>query len=87
MVRYFGKEDVLVSSREITGTTEGLVIEFTGQRSAESFKVRRKIWDAFLIADAKKKDSAIITDIETVMDKMKLDMSYPVAKLVSITCK
>jgi hypothetical protein len=87
MVQYFGKEDVLSSSREITGIADGLVIEYSGQRSAEALKVRRKIWDAFLIVDAKKKDSAIITDIETVMDKMKLDMSYPVAKLVSITCK
>jgi hypothetical protein len=75
--------DIAAKAGIVQGTTEDIELEFKGGERAQ-VNILRRIHQAYLIADAKKKPSAIVAEIEAEMDKLKLDLSYKPPEIVEV---
>lgn len=81
-----GRNQVMDVSRQIVGTNDGLVLQFSNGSGEEQI-LKRKVFAIYICVDKPKKASAIIRDIENTMDSMKLDLSYGVPEVVEVKCE
>lgn len=83
---YMGKEDILKAFSQMLSSEQTIRIYYDNG-TVHDLLVKRKIYGIYLLADMKKKASGIISEMESMMDKMKLDLSYPVPKITAIEPK
>jgi hypothetical protein len=81
---YSGKEQLPLSNKELMGTTDGFAVDFTDDSRGEGQRVKRLIYNAYILADKGLKPSKIVSQIESQMDKLKLDMSYKPPKITPL---
>lgn len=81
---YEGKESITANAQPYITPGSGLVISLDREETHEEQDVRKQIWEAYLIVDGKKKPSKIISEIESVMDDLGLDLSYKPPEIVAL---
>ena len=81
---YEGKEGITAKAQPYITPGSGLVISLDRAANHEDQDVQKRIWEAYLLVDGKKKPSKIIGEIESVMDDLGLDLSYKPPQMVSL---
>lgn len=78
-----GKEDVCKHVMQLATGGEAVHLRFVNDMEFE-LAFSRRLYRAVLVAPAGKKPSRIISELEGVMDALKLDLSYKVPKVTAI---
>lgn len=82
--KYEGKEIITGKAQPYITPGAGLVISLDRAETHEDQDIQKRIWDAYLIVDGKKKTSKVISEIESVMDDLGLDLSYKPPEIVAV---
>lgn len=82
--RYPGRKRVCSCDQQVVTPGKGVEITFANL-GGEALVFDRRILAVYIVAEERKRVSRIVSDIEAIMDKLELDMSYKPAELVELT--
>jgi hypothetical protein len=81
---YEGREGLEKSAKHIPVGSRGTSVDYDEGGGSTDLKPLRRIHATYIITDAGSKPSTVIEEMEKVMDKLKLDLSYKIPKLVAV---
>jgi hypothetical protein len=82
-VEYDGRDLPARKNRQMLGTL-GFSVRVPEVQYSEDLNVRRTIFGVYVLAESAKKSRDVVRDIETAMDRLKLDLSYGVPKVSAV---
>ncbi|MDD5675451.1 MAG: hypothetical protein PHC61_14875, partial [Chitinivibrionales bacterium] len=79
-----GHDNCNTAFEQIRGTTEGVVLKLNNGFANQDQIIQRRIYRTIILAPGDKNAAAITEAVESMMDKLKLDMSFAMPKVKEI---
>jgi hypothetical protein len=78
-----GKEELCKGLKPLIAPTESVRLTFIDDTDVE-LALKRRVYEVYVVVPADKKKSRIVSEVESGMDRLKLDLSYLVPKFVDV---